>query len=139
MSSSFSHHASLGLEMSEVEALCECENQPVTILNSSSSDRQGLLYGGRQNRKANFSNGLRNSDIHISLFHLLSISNSPMTKASICALCLPLSWCDLVFNTNLGGLPLGGLGNAFVMEGKLNPLTFPCIMGSCFSPVKIKE
>ena len=29
-----------------------------------------------------------------SLFQLLSISNLPMTKASICILYLHLSWCD---------------------------------------------
>lgn len=117
---------------------------------------QTLFYGVRQKRQATSSSGLQNHGLQnhglqnlglqnlyvpISLFPLLSLSNLPITKARICVLCLPLSWCHIVLNTNVGRLLLGGGldNNALVMQWKLNLLTFPCIMGRCFCPIKNQE
>ena len=120
-------------QTSVVEALHECENQP-NGCPESPAPVKGPVLRSRQNRQANPSNGLQKTDAFLSS-SCSAVLTCQWQKAAFVS-CVFISAGVTVFNTNLGRLPyLETWINTLVTQGKLNSLTFPCIMGSRFRPV----
>ena len=146
MPSSISHCASLGLygwppEMRTSNVYSWSSSwmwEPVKWLSWIPSSVKGpVLERLRPNTQANPSAGLQKTDMFLSS-NCSALLTCQRQKPAFVS-CVFISVGVTVFSANLGRLPLGGPDNTLGTQGKLNSFTFPCIMESCFSPVKIKE